>query len=103
MDKDQCDSLITWLITVLLDWYSGDINGRKNNFYDNKTEKLLWSGLDVADNFIHGKIKEVGSNFKLAWYLSKQIIWSSSDLFGTKWSSCNLQTNYIATEKILLW
>ena len=23
---DQCDSLITELITVLLDWYSGDIN-----------------------------------------------------------------------------
>ena len=24
---DQCDSLITELITVLLDWYSGDIYG----------------------------------------------------------------------------
>ena len=43
------------------------INGGQNNFSVNKTENMLLSGLNVADNFIHGKIKfEVGSNFKLA-------------------------------------
>ena len=26
INKDQCDSIITKLITMLLDWYSGDIN-----------------------------------------------------------------------------
>ena len=30
LNMDQCDSLITKLITMLLDWYSGDIYYRKD-------------------------------------------------------------------------
>ena len=57
---DQCDSLITQLITVLLDWYSGDIRAwlafepvlfarlkgqpkEKMSFYiDSFFEKFFW-------------------------------------------------------------
>ena len=44
---DQCDSLITNLITMLLNWYSGDIDREELDYIYNRSKenKIIVTGL----------------------------------------------------------
>ena len=40
---DQCDSLITKLITMVLDWYSGDIDKYEKGIPENRRRKVKFT------------------------------------------------------------